>query len=243
MLAARSILIPSRFNGPPNSGNGGYSAGALGTLLEGSVEVSLRSPPPLDVPLEVRREGDRLEAWHDTTLVMFAQPRALEGRPPSPPPFREARRGSLTYPSEGHPLATCFVCGPKRAAGDGLRLFTGRLEGFEGVADVWTPDASVADADGQVATEVVWAALDCPSYFGIPGQPGFALLGSICARIERRPRVGEPLVVVGWHRRSEGRKHQTGSALFSDGELIAQADTLWIQPRSEVTKHMLASRA
>ena len=43
-----SVTIPARFNGPLDSGNGGYSAGALAALLDGAAEVSLRRPVPLD---------------------------------------------------------------------------------------------------------------------------------------------------------------------------------------------------
>ena len=45
------IIIDRRFNGPPNSANGGYTCGLVGTALEApSVRVSLRKPPPLEVP-------------------------------------------------------------------------------------------------------------------------------------------------------------------------------------------------
>ena len=40
----------------------------------------------------------------------------------------EAVAASATYPGfSAHPFPTCFVCGPERAEGDGLRLFPGRL--------------------------------------------------------------------------------------------------------------------
>jgi hypothetical protein len=45
------MIIPARFNGPPDSGNGGYCAGVFagGTRCE----VTLRTPPPLDTPLSM----------------------------------------------------------------------------------------------------------------------------------------------------------------------------------------------
>ena len=53
------IIIDRRFNGPPNSANGGYACGLVGTALDApSVRVSLRKPPPLEVPLLRRREDD-----------------------------------------------------------------------------------------------------------------------------------------------------------------------------------------
>jgi hypothetical protein len=45
-----TLIIPARFNGPPTSGNGGVSAGRVAALVSATepVEVSLRSPVPLD---------------------------------------------------------------------------------------------------------------------------------------------------------------------------------------------------
>ncbi len=70
--------------------------------------------------------------------------------------------------------------------------------------------------------EVIWAALDCPSYppslwanspeLWASGR--IALLGRLSAEREREVDVGERLVVVGWSLSHEGRKHQTASALI-----------------------------
>ena len=48
------IVIPARFNGPARSGNGGFVSGSLAERVpdarQHAVEVTLRRPPPLDVP-------------------------------------------------------------------------------------------------------------------------------------------------------------------------------------------------
>ena len=36
-----TVVIPRRFNGPPDSANGGYTAGLLGRALPGVSEVTL----------------------------------------------------------------------------------------------------------------------------------------------------------------------------------------------------------
>ena len=57
-----TLLVPSAFHGPPGSGNGGWCAGAIaavcgtGSALGRTVEVTLRLPPPLEVPLPVQEE-------------------------------------------------------------------------------------------------------------------------------------------------------------------------------------------
>ena len=56
-----TLTIPACFNGPPTSANGGYTCGRVAQLVGAEVaEVSLRSPPPLDTPLSVGRDGERV---------------------------------------------------------------------------------------------------------------------------------------------------------------------------------------
>jgi len=78
----------------------------------------------------------------------------------------------------------------------------------------------------------VWAALDCPSYFGAYAAEGAlpqALLGRMTARLDALPRVGESCVLVGWELGRDGRKLHTGSALFSEERgLLAAALATWI---------------
>jgi hypothetical protein len=55
------------------------------------------------------------------------------------------------------------------------------------------------------------------------------VLGTMTARVLALPAVGEPHVVLAWQRGAEGRKHHSGSALFSaGGELLARAEATWI---------------
>src|SRR5450755_4067922 len=50
-----SLVIPSRFCGPPGSGNGGYVCGRIAAYVDGPVTVTLRRPPPLATPMAVER--------------------------------------------------------------------------------------------------------------------------------------------------------------------------------------------
>lgn len=227
------LVVPARFNGPADSGNGGYSAGLLAARLAGPATVELRAPPPLDTPLRVIATGTGLEALHGDTLVMRAWPCGPALTAPRAPSLEAARRGADRYPApEDHALPTCFVCGPARDPSDGLCLRTGPLAGMPLVGDVWRPGEDLGDEHGRVRPEVLWAALDCPSCFAIPALDNAILLGRISARIDSRPRIGEPVIVAGWHDRSDGRKHHTGTALYTaEGTLLAQSDTLWIELR------------
>lgn len=228
-----TLTIPSRFNGPRDSGHGGYSSGLVAALLDVPARVELRSPPPLDSPLDVVAVDDGVEVRDGDTLVARARPSPAPDV--SPPEYVDpAAAREATHRYEGfvdHSFPTCFGCGPERAAGDGLRLFPGLVDGTQAgvIATPWTPDASLAGDDGTVAAPFVWAALDCPSGFAVfDGRT--AVLGSYQVRHDSPVPVGEELVVLGWPRGTDGRKLFAASALqTSDGRVLAVADALWIE--------------
>jgi len=228
---ADSLVIPARFNGPPDSGHGGYSAGLVGTLVDGAAEASLRAPPPLDTPLDVERDGDRVQALSDGVVVLVAAPAELDVDPPPAVTVEDAvaaEAGSF-FKSDEHPFPTCFACGPKRAEGDGLRLFAGPVAGGDVFAAAWTPAAEFAGADGAVDPLFLWTALDCPS--SAPAIRGTTKVLASLAVEQRAPvAVGEPHVIGSWKLASEGRKHWTGVALWdADGGVGAVARALWIE--------------
>lgn len=224
------IRIDPRFRGPPESGNGGYSAGRLAEALGGSdVEVMLRLPPPLGRDLRIERDAEGARLLDGDSLIATAVPRPLDLDVPQPPDLEAAIGAEGRYAGfHDHVFPGCFVCGPERAAGDALRIFPGPT-GNDRVAAHWVPDESLADRDGRVRTEFLWAALDCPGYFATKRKAGPAVLGRIAARIDRRPQVGETLIVTGWPIAHDGRKHHVGTALHDiEGRRIAAARATWI---------------
>lgn len=214
------MIIEGRFNGPPGSGNGGYSAGLIASQLPGPgpVQVTLRRPPPLDMPLQVTADG---EVYAGEQLIAQTQPAELAGQPPAPVPYDQAVRAAAAYPGlVDHPFPTCYVCGPDRADGDGLRIFPGPLPGGRTAAP-WQVPAGAGEPE-------VWAALDCPGGWTVlaPGRP--YLLGRIAAQVERLPGPGAGGVVVGEVIATQGRKAQVRTALYVDDQLLARAEATWI---------------
>jgi hypothetical protein len=236
VLSTDELVIPGRFNGPPFSANGGVAGGSVARFLDGPAEVSLRTPPPLDTRLEVERMCDgSVTVHHDDTVVAMARPSELSGlTPPVRPTVAHAREAMGNHPwlGERHIMSDCFVCGPDRP--DGLRLHFGPLPGWPKLtAALLVADATLPhDADGALAPEIVWAALDCPSYtpeIWDSEPPG--LLAGLAAEILAPVRLGEPVVAVGWPLETEGRKLRSATALLdADGELLARARALWIRP-------------
>ena len=169
---ADAIVIPGRFNGPRDSGNGGYSCGVVGALVGNPAAVSLRAPPPLERELAVERADGAVVVRDGDTLVADGRPARLELEPPEPVTFDDAGRArehGYARWSDSHPFPTCVVCGPDREPLDGFRIFPGEVKGRDVFAAPWTPDGSLAGHDGLVRPECVWAALDCPT--SAPGAP------------------------------------------------------------------------
>ena len=220
------MIVPGRYNGPQTSANGGYMCGLVAGVLGGTAEVTLRVPPPLDRELEVVREDGRVEIRDGGALVAEAEKVALDVEVPAPVSVEEAAEASRGYAGfVHHAYNTCFVCGPARE--DGLRVYAGPVEGRPGlVASPWTPRE-------EPRSELVWAALDCPSGWAVDDfQREGVLLGRMAARVDRLPAAGEPHVVLGWRVGVDGRKRHAGSALFTaEGDVLARARSTWLVPR------------
>jgi hypothetical protein len=223
------VTIPSRFCGPPFAGNGGYCGGLVAAGLTGPVEVTLRRPPPMEQPLRVERNGTCALRNGDDVLIE-ARPADLPLDVPAAPSFERAEAMSRRFAGfAAHPFPSCFVCGPDRAAGDGLRIFPGAAPGDALVAAPWRPDRSLTGAGGRVAPEFLWAALDCPGYFAIATGGERAVLGRMTAEVEPTIAAEEPCVVVGWGIGRSGRKLQAGTALFdASGRLRGRSLQTWI---------------
>ena len=229
-MSSQQFVIGRRFHGPPDSGNGGYVAGLVAQALGGSgCTVTLHRPPPLDRPLELRPTPQGAALLDGEELIASATPAELDLDTPAPPSLDEARAAEQRYVGfHRHRFPACFVCGPQRAEGDGLRIFPGEIDRGRVVAS-WMPGADLVADDGTVRTEFIWAALDCPGYFAVEEAAALALLGRMTAVVERPARVGEALIVAGWQIESQGRKHHVGTALHdAAGRLIARARSTWI---------------
>lgn len=228
------LEIPGRFNGPLDSGNGGYCSGVVAELVGGSTEVSLRSQAPLDRPLAVeegdggrggcstarrwwRRGGRR--AWSNSTSRTGRSRRAAGRDRALPRPVRRPILPLLRL----RPGARGLARRPRRK-GRGTR--PGRVH----------LDAAKLDGsnDSAVRPEIVWGVLDCPTYFLLRRPPRrgaqHQLPGSLRGAARRPVLAAREHVVIGWSIEAEGRKRRADSAvLTADGETLAVADALLVR--------------
>jgi hypothetical protein len=201
------LIVPRRFCGPPDSGNGGWTAGALAALDDAdspddhcdgwpAIEVTLRQPPPLDTPLRVTAADGVLSAGFGGATIATARRAERRLMAVDPVPRDVAAAAEASSPGlRQHPFPTCFVCGTSREEGDGLRIFPGRTG---------------AGPSGDLTERLM-------------------VLGRMTARIDDLPVIGEPHVVVGEGRGQDGRKTHTASTLYdADGRVVATAEHTWI---------------
>jgi len=212
--------------GPDGSANGGYACGRAAAYVDAdAVEVTLRLPPPLERTLDIERDGDAVSVLDGNALVAEARPGSVDVEAPQVSFAAAGEASEHSLGAEEHEFPRCFVCGPLREPGEGLRILPGPIR--EGVvAAQWTAR--------EVAPEIVWAAIDCIGAFatGAVGRRGSAVLGRMTARIDRLPIDGAACVVAGWSLGSEGRKLFAGTALLgADGVPCAVSRQIWIAPR------------
>lgn len=225
-----SLTIPARFNGPPDSANGGIAAGRLAALVatSGQVQVTLRMPPPLATELRVVAGDGSVQLFHDAVLVAEASPVAIEIAAVPPVDFETAADAATRFAGFAeHPFPTCVGCGTDRT--DGLACYAGPVDP-ERPTRLATP--FVARDDLPRDPSLTWAALDCAGGWAIGLAGRRAVLGRMTALIEEVPPVGERCVVVaqgdGW----DGRKAFSRSTAYgSDGRLLGIAQATWIELR------------
>ncbi len=233
----KPFRIDARFNGPPDSGNGGYVCGVLADQFDEDVRRSgvrarLHRPPPLETDLQIRATSEGVGLFEGDTILAEAWKGPLELDLPDPIDFEQAVQAAASFRGHTeHVFPACFVCGPERKAGDGMRIFPGTVADGPVFAAPWEPDASLC-ADGKhVDSAFLWAALDCPGCFSFP-QPDNAilLLGELNAAIRRSVRAGTRCVLRSWQIEHKGRKHTTGSALYDErGDCVGYARGVWIE--------------
>lgn len=222
------LLIPHRFNGPRGSGNGGWTCGSVAAYLDPpagtAVSVRLHAPPPLDVPLLVDHTAGSLVVTRDGSPVASASYPTSDPTPVEPVTVAEAAAAEQRYAGlRAHPFPTCFVCGPSRRPGDGLRIFAGPVSGREHtVAATWTPY--------ETTLPITWAALDCPSGWSTDIEERPVVLGTMTALVHEMPTTRERYVVVAERRAVEGRKSHTASTIYGpDGRVLATATQIWFE--------------
>ncbi|WP_040808166.1 hypothetical protein [Nocardia concava] len=240
MTQAEALTLPEHIHGYPDIVFGGYIAGLLAPHADAeTVRVDFRSPVMVGTPFQLSRPESGRAAFTslDDTVLVEASTATLTIDPIPTPSWSEAKEAvetRLSYP--GRTITDCYGCGEACEPGRGLRLFPWRIPGREVMAAAWTPDTALADENGELPPEIVWAALDCPG-----GLAGFIFSGmgrgtftaALTATQTAPILAGADYISHAWVLHRDGRKHTVGVALSTpDGDLCALAEALWIEPKT-----------
>lgn len=247
MTVSAPIRIGGRFQGPPGSGQGGWTAqrfvSALGEQTDAELTVAIRAAIPLETDLSIVAVGtDDEPCWTlvapDDTVVMVASPwspRFADTEPVSIGEAAAARRrfGSLV---DDHPVPSCFSCGPSPGSmGVHAAPLTVGDRRDDRFATDWTVPDWAVDRDGTVDPGVLWAAIDCcvAWWVGWSRHPRTALTVQYAVDELRPLRPGATYALVGWSGDHDpewdGRKRHGASAAFdSDGRCVARSVSFWV---------------
>ena len=233
-----------RFNGPPDSGNGGYSCGLVAGLVGAGVEVTLRSPPPLERELPSRSAtADAVDVLDGDSVVAEARPAELDSRTsPTPVPRRGDRggepRGRRALAATVTPFTPASSAARRASEGDGLRMFPVALPGRDGLFGASWPPGRVARGRRTAA-----CARNRLGGAGLPHERADRGLGSRARR--RAGAARRPHRRPGARGRAStsprpGRSARTAAsasaaaALYDDGgaAVACASRALWIELRS-----------
>lgn len=246
MLLRRAVAMPTELQipaevcGHPGIAFGGFVAGLLAGEAE-CARIRFLAPTPVGTTVRLMTEGNgrRVLVDHLGTPLAEASIDELSIEPIAALGWDDAIDARSRFGTFPHPQPMCFGCGPDRAEGDGLRVFTGPVDGAETVAGPWTPPLLMC-ASGVLPRPLLWSALDCPGGWArrlLTGRRRPAVTASLSARIASDVRAGCDYIVCGWViRDSNDRKTVVGSAVHSrDGQLYAVSEAVLVEPREPET--------
>jgi hypothetical protein len=155
----------------------------------------------------------------------------LDLDPPPCPGLGAAAEAAAGYPGlHTHAFPTCFVCGPGRPAGDGLRIFAGKVAGKRWWRVRGSRPPSWRATTAWLRSEFAWAALDCPGAWAwLPVLDNPVVLGRLAVVIDE-PILPASRTSSAAGDGKEGRKHYSGTVIWrADGTVCARGRATWIE--------------
>lgn len=224
------VVIHPRFTGLPGIALGGYVGGILARQRP-IAEVVFRRPVHIGKSYQWVEGTDATDQLKEGDNVLAeARGASLDIELPRAVTLDESKIATQDYPgNRKHLFPNCFVCGPLRTEGDGLRIFPGIVEGRQVVAAPWTPPSSLSDERGAVKSEFVWSALDCPTIWPLilwsnPDSEDLVVSSRLTVNLISPLIAGQTHIVMGWKIEESGRARVGGGAIFSsEGCLLATA--------------------
>ena len=233
-----SFRLEDWHEGPPGTGQGGYSAYRFCEIVGQPLSVRLHSPIPLGAELVVENDDD------GRFTVSSAEPTLIMSGTPSEPPSHATSTVGLDEACQArestdlhhgiHGAPNCFSCGINR---ESMGVHPGPLPDGRFATDLTPPEWALT-ADGHVEPWAFWAALDCTAGVYVANDETRRIVVTANYQVTMHRDHIEPgtFAVVahpvdsGW----DGRKKWAASSAFdADGVLVAEALSLWVSVGAE----------
>lgn len=240
LVTVTAIRIGDWFQGPTNSGQGGWTAqrflAEVARHTDTPMTVAIRAAIPLDVDLSVVGGVDRWELVDpEGTTIMVAtgwDPNFADTEPVTIEAARGARHRFLDTVDE-HPVPSCFSCGQLP---ESMGVHAGPLaDGTDRFATDWTVPDWAVDDHGHVDPGALWAAIDCCAawWVGWSRERRVALTVQYAVEQLHPLEPGATYALVGWagdhDPEWDGRKRHAASAAFdADGRCVAHSVSFWL---------------
>lgn len=252
-----AIRIGDRFQGPTDSGQGGWTAqrfvARIAEHTDRPMTVSLRAAIPLEVDLHIVRVAigspdDQRDDQHgvqrdvhwelvapDGGVIMVAagwDAAFADTTPVSIEDARAARHRFLDTVDE-HPVPSCFSCG---RLPDSMGVHAGPIaDGSDRFATDWVVPDWAVDEQGDVDPGALWAAIDCCAawWVGWSRERRVALTVQYAVEQLHPLEPGATYALVGWggdhDPEWDGRKRHAASAAFdAAGRCVARSVSFWV---------------
>ena len=227
-----TVRIGHWYQGPTDSGQGGWAAHRFVQALGRPASVAIKAPVPLETDLIVDHGTGRLTAEDGTTIMIasdvtepFASTEAI-----SIEDAAAARRrfGDL---ATDHPVPFCFSCGVQH---DSMKVHAAPLGDGRFASDWTVPDWAVG-AGGSVDEGALWAAIDCCAawWVGHSRDRRVAFTVQFATEVLHPLTPGATYALVAWSGDHDpewdGRKRHAASAAFDrNGRCVARSTSFWV---------------
>jgi hypothetical protein len=235
MIDATPIRVGTWFQGPTESGQGGWTAHRLATAIGEPVTVAIRRAIPLDIDMTIIAVDD---GWHLVDPAQPSEPVLIATR--SDLIFADTTAVSINSAADArtrfplhneHPVPECFSCGTNA---DSMRVHSGPLADGRWATDWTVPDWAV-NAAGTVDEGALWAAIDCAQawYAGNAGGRRHSVTVQLAVEVLEPLEPGVTYSLGAWNgtydTEWDGRKRGAGGAVFAaNGTCVARSSSFWI---------------
>ena len=236
MNSEQTINIKSWFQGPTDSGQGGWTAHRFVRAISEPVTVAVKRPIPLEVDLTIAAAE---HGWHlidprePDQPFMVATTWTPDYAKTDPVSLADAADARTRFPlHDDHPVPVCFSCG---ANADSMQVHSGPLPDGRWATDWTVPEWAVDARRQRGRRRAMGRNRLCPRLVRRQRRRGrrHAVTVQLAVEVITPIEAQTSYSLVTWNgtypETWDGRKRGAGGAVFaSDGTCVARSSSFWI---------------